>query len=109
MSGMTEPKTNQLNPGDEMWSVASGEVKPWIKASRDAVSYIAGLEGFTAVHLMPPDGRNTIFFFATEHDGIRARNLMRAKGIPAGDNVCRWVVAEDGVPEFADERAMGGE
>lgn len=83
-------------------AIASGEVNLWMKASMDAVKYISGLDGFEGVHLAyyPEKGNVSLWFFATENDAKRARNLMLAKGIACGDRISRWNVGDDGVPEF---------
>lgn len=97
-------ETKLLPQGLELWSVTSVALKPLLKTSSKDMKYIAGLDGFVA-GVSIAEKRATLFYFATEADGIRARNMMEAKGIPVGDNVCRWVVDKDGVLEFANERA----
>ena len=89
----------ELEPGRELWAVASGQLKPWRRASRDAVKYMGGLDGFVGVHIIPGDGR-TLWYFDTLNNAKGARNLMRAKGIPVGVNISRWIVGADGVPEI---------
>ena len=92
----------------QWYAIAAGEVKPWRKASREAAKYISTLEGFQGVHPFhhPEKGHVTLWFFATENDAKRARNLMQAKGIVCGRNISRWNIGDDGVPEF-DETQMG--
>ena len=89
-------------PGETLWAVASGKIKPWLRKSREAVDYIAGLPGYVAVHIVPEDGR-TLWFFETLNDAKGARNLMRSKGIAVGANISKWDVAADGIPDLDEE------
>lgn len=82
----------------KIYSVAVGVFNPLKKASRDATKFISKLEGLYGVHVVP-DGR-TLIFFKTLNDAKRARNRMTAEGIKSGNNICRFNVAADGVPEF---------
>lgn len=94
-------------PGTALYSIAAGEVKPWLRKSRKAVDIISKQDGFMGVNLqwVPTHGNVSLWFFETEQDAIRARNMGKAYGIEFGSNVSRWVVASDGVPEFDSEWA----
>ena len=72
-----------------LWSVATGNVNPIMKRSREAVKYIQTLDGFVAVH-PTPDGRGTLWLFDSENNAKGARNLLRAKGVKCGSNICRF-------------------
>ena len=89
----------QLKAGQELYSVATGRLNPFLKASRTAVEYMSNLQGFVAVHVEPKHGRLT-WFFDSENNAKVARNLAESHGIQCGTNVCRFVVATDGVPEM---------
>ena len=87
------PKT-----GERLFSVATGNLAPWMKASREAAELMEGQDGFVGVAPMYPDG--TLFFYASRAEAVRARNVARAKGIECGDNICVFKVGLDGVPEM---------
>ena len=88
----------RLKPGQELYSVATGKLNPFLKASRDAVVYMGGLEGFEGVFSDTEHGC-LLWFFDTENHAKQGRNLAEAKGIICGTNIGRFVVADDGVPE----------
>ena len=71
----------------EVWSVAVGNVNPFLKASRKAIEYIAKLDGLVGVHPHYPDG--TLVLFESENSAKRARNMMESKGIKCGNNICK--------------------
>ena len=87
----------EAKPGDELFSVATGRLSIFKKASRKAVDYMGSLEGLMGVHIVD-DGRMLWLFDSLNH-AKQARNLARSKGIVCGTNICRFVVAPDGVPE----------
>lgn len=89
----------QLKAGQELYTVATGRLDPFRKASRTAVEYMSSLEGFVAVHAEPKHGR-LIWFFDTENNAKVARNLAESHGIQCGTNIARFVVGSDGVPEM---------
>lgn len=62
------------------------------KETRQAVEYIKTLKGFIGVHPVYP--RGTLCLFETKNDAIGARNLMRAKGIHCGDNICEVFIPD---------------
>lgn len=68
------------------YTVATGNVNPLMKRSRQAVKYITKLEGFLGVHPAPP--RGTLWLFDTENNAKIARNKMEDKGIVCGVNIC---------------------
>lgn len=87
-----------------LWSVATGNIEPFLKESRDAARFIASLNGFTAVHPEYPGG--TLWLFDSENHAKTARNLMESEGIECGRNICRFiwdtyenVLIQDFVPE----------
>lgn len=100
---MNEQK-REVMPGDELFSVVTGMPSLFRRRSRRAMDYMATLDGLRGVHI-DPSGRGTVWFFATENDAKRGRNMARSKGIQCGDNICRWVVAADGVPELDEQWA----
>ena len=92
---------SEAKPGQELYSVATGNLNFFIKASRGAVKYMNGLEGFMGVHIAL-NNADTLWMFDTLNHAKEARNLAQAQGIQCGTNICRFVVAADGVP-VADE------
>ena len=87
-----------------LWSVATGNVNPLMRKSREVAKYIGSLEGFKAVH-PTPENRGTLWLFDSENHAKAARNLMRSKGIQCGNNICRFkwdggMVLEFDDPEF---------
>lgn len=88
--------------GAVLWSVAVGNLplNPW--KLHKVMERIAKLEGFEGVHVLP---RGTLLFFGSENAAKVGRNEIKAEGNDVGRNICRWVVAADGVPEFDTEWA----
>lgn len=97
-----------LEPGMELYSVATGRLALLSRRSRQAAKLMGDQDGFTGYNIVP-DGR-MLWFYATEADAKRARNVAESQGVQCGRNICRFVVAPDGVPEFdsqwARERGM---
>ncbi len=93
----------KLEPGTVLWSVAVGNLPaaPW-KLSK-VVKRLQRLDGFEGVHILP---RGTLLFFASENAAKVGRNEVKAEGNETGRNICRWVVAADGTPEFDSEWAL---
>lgn len=85
-----------------LWSVAVGNLPlaPW-KLNK-VVKRLQELDGFEGVHILP---RGTLLFFESENAAKVGRNEIEAMGNGVGRNICRWVVAADGVPEFDTEWA----
>ena len=79
---MIELKENEVR----LWTVATGYVDPFKKASRDEVDFIKKLHGFIGVHPVP--GRGTLWLFDTENNAKIARNKMEGKGIVCGRSIC---------------------
>lgn len=79
------------------YGLATGAVKPWIKASRNAVKFMTDQEGFIGVH-PTPDCRYTMWFFDTLNNAKRARNRGENKGIQFGYNISVFEVGDNGVP-----------
>lgn len=98
----------KLEPGTELYSVATGQLSLLRKRSRDAAKLMGEQDGFVTAHIVE-DGR-MMWFYATEADAKRARNVAESQGVQCGRNVCRFEVGADGVPEFdsqwARERGM---
>lgn len=74
------------------WSVAVGNFDPLQKESREALEYIKGLKGLVGAHPKYPHG--TLIFFDTENNAKTARNMMDAKGIQTGRNICELDIGE---------------
>ena len=87
----------KLEPGEDLYSIATGKLNVFWKTSRDAVKFIADQTGFKGLHMVP-DGR-LVFMFDSLNDAKMAKNNAEAKGIVCGRNIMHWVVADDGVPE----------
>ena len=68
------------------YTVATGNVDPTNRKSRQAVKYVKNLKGLLGVHPLYPDG--TIWLFDSENNAKIARNLMNEKGIQTGRNIC---------------------
>jgi len=86
-----------LKPGSTVYSVATGRVSIFSKASRDAVKYVSKLDGIIGVNVHDDF---TLWFFDSANNAKMARNLMEDKGIACGKNICEFRVADDGVPEM---------
>lgn len=85
-----------------VWSVSTGRVNPLLKRSREAVNYIMALEGFVGAYPVQPHG--TLWFFDSKNNAKGARNLMEAKGIQTGRNICRgWIDGETLHMECVDD------
>ena len=100
---MAESEKEQV----QLWTVAVGNLPtpfsmPWVKRrSRKAVEFIIDLEGFVGFLPLPP--RGTLCLFRTKNDAIRAKNMMEARGIITGDNICSCLVDEVDLPKGADQ------
>lgn len=90
----------------QLWTVAVGNLPtsfsmPLVKRrARKATEFIIDLEGFIGFHPVPPNG--TICLFLTKNDAIRAKNMMEAKGIITGYNICSCFVDKDDLPKGVD-------
>lgn len=60
------------------------------KKVREFIKWIPTLEGFVGVHPHYPDG--TLILFKTENNAKAARNLIQAKGVTVGKNICKVYV-----------------
>lgn len=76
----------------KVWAIAVGNVNPFVKASRDAVKYIKTLHGLVGVLPKYPDG--TLIFFRTENQAKIAKNMLEAKGVKVGYNICKGEIDE---------------
>lgn len=89
-----------------VYTVAVGNFNPLMKASRDAVGFISGLEGIVAVHPHYPNG--TLLLFDSKANAKRAKMLMQAKGIHCGTNIgCGWIDGDTLVLEHVEEKTNG--
>lgn len=93
----------KLEEGTELYSVATGRILIWKKASRDAVRFIQKQKGFVAIAPVDYYG-GTLWLFDSLNNAKRARNMMKLKGIGTGDNICRFTY-EDGKLVFDEEYA----
>lgn len=95
----------KLEEGKEMYSVATGRILIWKKASRDAVRFIQKQKGFVAIAPVDYYG-GTLWLFDSLNNAKQARNMMKLKGIGTGNNICRFTY-EDGKLVFDEEYARG--
>lgn len=93
----------KLEEGTELYSVATGRILIWKKASRDAVRFIQKQKGFVAIAPVDYYG-GTLWLFDSLNNAKRARNMMKLKGIQAGNNICRFTY-ENGKLVFDEEYA----
>lgn len=86
----------QPRPGEsKCFTVAIGNFPmPWQrrkwKQTVKVMDYIKELEGFLGVHPLPPKG--TLLIFRTIKNAKAAKNLLDAKGVITGDNICEIFV-----------------
>lgn len=69
------------------YTVATGNVNPLMKRSREAVKFISKLDGFVGVHPCYPYG--TLLIFESKNTAKIARNRMENEGIKCGYNICK--------------------
>lgn len=74
----------------DAWTVAVGNINPLKKASRRAVQFIKTLDGLLGVFPVYPKG--TLLLFESENAAKIAKNMLEAKGILTGDNICKCQV-----------------
>lgn len=89
-----------------VWTVATGNVNPFKKEGREAVKFIKRLKGLVAVHATYPHG--TLILFDDLNNAKGARNLMEAKGIQCGQNICRGCINEGVLEMGSGERNDNG-
>ena len=75
----------ELN-GMDVYTVATGKINIHVKASCEAVTFIAGLEGFLAVYPCPG---GTLWLFDSKNHAKMARNRMKIRGIKHGKHIAR--------------------
>ncbi len=78
----------QPTEGEILFSVATGHVNAFKKASREAVKMLSTQPGFVASH---PCERGTLWFYDTLNHAKGARNVARAEGVICGVNICKFV------------------
>lgn len=98
MTDSNEPREGEV----KCWGFVTGAVNPLLKASRQAVDYIAKQQGFLAVHLPTPD--KTLWVFDTENNAKMAKNLAEANGIICGREVVSFFVEKKYLKEAKDRK-----
>lgn len=93
---------NELNEGDELYSISTGKVVIWKKASREASKFISSQPGFKASHVTSYGG--TLWLFDSLNNAKSARNMMKLCGIQVGYNICRFTY-ENGALIFDEDFA----
>lgn len=90
---------------EKAWTVATGAVNPFVKASREAAVFITKLKGFVAVH---PDTHVTLWIFDSEESAKAAKEKMGNKGIQTGNNICPCEIDHDNgtVTVYRNEEEM---
>ena len=88
----------QLKPDTTIYSVSTGTIDVFNKSSRHAVQYVSTLEGLLG--MTPYQQQGTIWYFDSLNSAKVARNMMESKGIKCGNNICKFHVCDDGVPEM---------
>ena len=97
---------NERLPNEiSVWAVGVGNLpmtpNPFVmKRASKAMKYIKGLKGFLGVSPKPPFG--TLCLFKTENDAKGARNMMKAKGIEVGKEICEVYVDKRYIGEDAE-------
>ena len=79
---------NRREPLDDevkLWAVGTGTVKPWLKKSREAATFITMLDGFVAVHI--PDEYHVAWLFDSEEHAKKAMEDMHEVGIETGKGI----------------------
>lgn len=87
-----------MSEDNALYSVAVGNLPlnpRKLKKISDMFKTLPNLAGFT-----PDYPRGTLLYFTSENAAKIGRNLLEAKGCKTGGNICRFVIAADGVPEF---------
>ena len=79
------------------YTVAVGNFDPRKKRSRQAVEFIKTLDGLIGVHPRPPYG--TLILFDSENNAKIAKNLIEAKGIHTGRNICECEIDDIYAPK----------
>lgn len=92
----TKNTTATIKPGMNLYSIATGRIDPRRKDSRDAVDLIASQPGFLAIH---PSEKGTLWFFDSLNNAKLARNVLKSEGAEVGNNICRFEVDENGIPD----------
>ena len=114
----------KLEEGTELYSVATGRILIWEKASRDAVRFIQKQKGFVAiapvdyygergfVAIAPVDYYGgMLWLFDSLNNAKRARNMMKLKGIGTGNNICRFTYENKQLvfdEEYAKREGLNG-
>jgi len=90
---------------EKAWTVSTGAVDPFVKASREAAVFITKLKGFVAVH---PDANGTLWLFDSKESANAAKGQMTRKGIQTGNNICPCEIDYDKgtVTVYKDEEEM---
>ncbi len=72
--------------GKVVYAVATGRIRLYMKASREAAMFITGLEGFLAVF---PFDKGTLWLFDSKNNAKMARNMMATRGIRFGKHISK--------------------
>lgn len=92
----------QPHPGEsKCFTVAIGNFPmPWQrrkwKQAVKVMDYIKDLDGFLGIHPLPPKG--TLLIFRTVNDAKAAKNVLVAKGVIVGENICEIFVNNQDLP-----------
>ena len=90
-------KMAHLETGRELYAVIVGNLPFRRKVVRQFTNFIKWLDGAVAVTPCYPNG--TIVYFDTLNDAKRGKNELKCVLHPVGDEIIKFVIAEDGVPE----------
>ena len=67
------------------------------KRQMEVLKYIQSMEGFCGIYPHYPHG--TLCIFKTKNDAKGARNLVKAKGCPVGNNIGEIYIDKQYVPD----------
>ena len=90
-------KMANLETGRELYAVIVGNLPFRKKVVKRFANFIKRLDGAVAVTSCYPNG--TIVYFDTLNDAKRGKNELKCVLHPVGDEIIKFVIAEDGVPE----------
>lgn len=76
----------------KVYTVATGNVNPFMKASRKAMEFMRDQEGMLGIY--HGGERGLLWLFDTKNNAKIARNKAKAEGIVCGKNICEAYVDE---------------
>lgn len=86
--------------GEILYSVATGHINSFRKASREAVRVMCEQQGYVACH---PCNQGTLWFYDSLNNAKGARNIAsKIHGIQCGENICKFVY-RNGTFEFSKD------